>query len=115
MTSWEPPGKTSSAGWKISRTRPPRSPARSNARATPSSTVRCRSWPQAWDTSGNVEENGSPVASRMGSASMSARSPTSRSPDPTSAMTPVPDGRTAALMPSASSMRMISAVVADSR
>ena len=49
-----PPGMTSSAGWKISRTRPGSASATSaSARPAPSRAVACTSWPQACATPGD--------------------------------------------------------------
>ena len=74
----------SSAGWKISRTRPGSSPllgelGQRPGRA-PSSTVVCTSWPQAWQTPSTVDRYGTSLVSGSGSASRSARSATTRSP-----------------------------------
>ena len=96
-----PPGCTSSAGWKISRTRPGSAGARASARPAPSSIAVCASCPQACMTFVTVEANGSPVASCSGRASMSARSATQRSPWPTSQTRPVPPGRVRGSRPAA--------------
>jgi hypothetical protein len=49
-------GMSSSAGWKTSRTVPPRrSAAAARASPAPSTAVVCTSWPQAWQTPGTVE------------------------------------------------------------
>ena len=60
MASSAPPGTDSSAGWKISRTRPgSRSWRRSaSASAAPSTIAVCASWPQAWQTPGTVDAYG---------------------------------------------------------
>ena len=63
-----PPGMSSSAGWKISRTP---SPARASAsawvaraRPAPRSAVVCRSWPQAWRRRRWCDAQGRPVSLR---------------------------------------------------
>jgi len=56
-TSSAPPA-ASSAGWKMSLTRPGSTPVAACSarnRPAPSSTVVCTSWPQAWQTFGTVE------------------------------------------------------------
>ncbi len=75
-----PPGCTSSAGWKISRTRPGSAGAAASASPAPSSIAVCASCPQACITPFTVEAKGSPVSSCMGSASRSARSATHGAP-----------------------------------
>ena len=56
MTSIEPPGRHSSAGWNTSRTLPgSRSACWARASPAPSRMVVCTSWPQAWQTPGTVE------------------------------------------------------------
>ena len=79
-TSIAPPGCTSSAGWKISRTRPGSPGADASASPAPSSIAVCASCPQACMTPWTVEAKGRPVSSVSGSASMSARNATHRSP-----------------------------------
>ncbi len=72
-TSCAPPGMTSSAGWKISRTRPG-SPSRRaisrSARPAPTTIAVCTSWPQAWQTpgsaSGRPRPSGPRAAARRG-------------------------------------------------
>ena len=61
MTSSEPQGRISSAGWKISRTRPsssPRSASWASSMPTPSRTEVCTSCPQAWQTPSTVDRYG---------------------------------------------------------
>ena len=106
-----PPGCTSSAGWKISRTRPGSAGALASARPAPSTIAVWASCPHACMTFGTVEANGSPVASCSGRASMSARSATQRRPWPTSQTRPVPSGRVRGSRPAADSSRPIIAVV----
>ena len=96
-----PPGCTSSAGWKISRTRPGSAGALASARPAPSTIAVWASCPQACMTFGTVEANGSPVASCSGRASMSARSATQRRPWPTSQTRPVPSGSVRGSRPAA--------------
>ncbi len=82
----------SSEGWKISRTEPCSCVFTSQSiRTAPSSMAMWPSCPQACMTPRCREENGSPVSSAIGSASMSARRATRRpgSPPAMSAMTPV--------------------------
>ncbi len=114
ITSRAPPGMTSSAGWKISRTRPVRPPHRCRASAAPSTAVVCTSCPQACMMPGTVEANGSPVSSSSGSASMSARRAMTGSPVPISATTPVPLGSRPALIPASVSTSRMAALVATS-
>ena len=88
-----PPGMTSSAGWKSSRTRPasaPRALASASARPAPTSPAVCTSCPHACATPGTVLRHGSVTRSSTGRASRSARSATSREPLPISAITPPP-------------------------
>ena len=106
-----PPGCTSSAGWKTSRTRPGSVGALASASPAPSSIAVCASWPQACITFGVAEANGSPVDSCSGRASMSARRATQRLPRPTSHTRPVPPGRVRGSRPAAVSRRPIRAVV----
>ena len=74
MASIAPPGISSSAAWKISRTPTGSSGTDASASAVPSSTAVCASWPQACATLGTTEAYGAPVRSAIGNASMSARS-----------------------------------------
>ena len=106
-----PPGWISSAGWKISRTRPGSDGAVASARPAPSSIAVCASCPQACMTFGTVDANGRPVASCSGRASMSARSATQRLPRPTSQTSPVPPGRVRGSRPAAVSRCATNAVV----
>ena len=115
-TSCAPPGMTSSAGWKISRTAMPRSRQASSwaasARPAPSSAAMWTSCPQAWQMPSWTEAHGRPLRSSTGSASRSARRATryAASCGPRSATRPVPgSGRTR--MPAASSRRATSVVV----
>ncbi len=94
MTSSAPPGWTSSAGWKTSRTRPgSRSATEASARPAPSSTEVCASCPHMCATPGTCETHGTSVCSCSGRASMSARSATVRGPEPMSQISPVPGSR----------------------
>ena len=106
-----PPGCISSAGWKISRTRPGRSGAAASASPAPSSIAVCASCPQACMTPSTVDANGRPVSSCSGSASRSARRATQRSPKPTSQTSPAPPGRVRGSSPAAISAAATSAVV----
>src|SRR4051812_30398311 len=86
-----PPGMVSSAGCSTSRMRPPSIPLRCSsviACAAPSRQATWASWPQACATPSTVLTQGSAVSSATGSASMSARSATVRSPSPSSATRP---------------------------
>jgi hypothetical protein len=69
------PPPFSSAGWKISATLPAKFRVSARYFAAPSSIVVCPSWPQACILPGVVEACAAPVASMIGSASISARSP----------------------------------------
>src|SRR4051812_16813521 len=86
-----PPGMISSAGWKISRTRPgSRSATPARARPAPSRAAACTSWPHACATPWTVLAQGSSVWSSTGRASRSARSATSGpSPEPMSTIRPL--------------------------
>ena len=116
-TSRDPPGVSSSAGWKISRTeRCRRSWRRSSerTRAVPSSAAVCASWPQAWQIPARCDRYGTSLTSCSGSASMSARKPRAGcSPvvPSTSQMTPVPLDSTRGSRPAALSRSPIAAVV----
>ena len=74
IASIAPPGISSSAAWKISRTPTGSSGTDASASAAPSRIAVCASWPQACATLGIVDVYGAPVRSAIGSASMSARS-----------------------------------------
>ena len=92
---------TSSAGWKINRTRPGK-PRRGgiSALAAPSTVVRCRSCPHAWLTPGTVEAKGQ--VGVLGQRQRVDVGPQRRSPappHPTSATTPVPVGSSSAAIP----------------
>src|SRR5207247_7891562 len=104
------PFPVSSAGWSTTTTSPA---AGSLARrwATPTVHAACTSWPQACITPGRCDANGSPVASVIGSASMSPRTattgadgsrPRKRATTPVSAMRSSAAGRS---WPSASYSR----------
>ena len=84
-----PPPPPSSAGWKMNFTVPPsRSLIPDSAWAAPTSMLVCPSWPQACILPSVSEAKGRPVSSRIGSASMSARSATvGPSPSPSSVAT----------------------------
>ena len=69
------PPAPSSPGWKISATVPAKLRVRARYCAAPSSIVVWPSWPQACIRPGLVLAWPAPVASRIGSASMSALSP----------------------------------------
>ena len=116
-TSSAPHG-TSSAGWKISLTRPGSAPAadiRARTSPVPSSTVVCTSCPQAWQALATVDRYGTFFSSLIGSASMSARRPTTGSvPAPMSTSRPVPLGSTTGRRPAASSLSLIRRVVRNS-
>ena len=73
-----PPPPPSSAGWKITTAVPSKLRVSARYWAAPSSIAVCPSCPQACILPGTVEAKGSPVASVIGSASMSARSPITR-------------------------------------
>ena len=76
-TSMRAPWEHSSAGWNTRRTSPARrSRLAWSTVAAPRSMAAWQSWPQACMRPGESEENGSPVSSATGSASMSARSST---------------------------------------
>ncbi len=108
-----PPGITSSAGWKMSRTPPGSSPCSctsASASAAPTRAVVCTSWPQAWATPAVRLAQGSSVTSWTGSASMSARSATIRSLSPRSATKPV-SGSRRTRQPACSTLAAASAVV----
>ena len=72
------PPPPSSAGWNTRCTVPVQDVSRCSSAAAPSSDVVWPSWPQACITPGLVEAWARPVVSLIGSASMSARSPTLR-------------------------------------
>jgi hypothetical protein len=115
ITSCAPPGMTSSAGWKMQRTRPwGRSGASTRASAAPSRIVVCASCPQAWHIPGTVERYGTALASGSGSASRSARSATTRGPVPTSHHRPLPPGSTFGDRPAADRRSISSRVVSCS-
>ena len=107
-TSSAPPG-TSSAGWKISRTRPCSRPAaarRARNTPAPSRIVVCTSCPHAWQAFGTVERYGTFFSSPIGSASRSARSAITgpvADGSPMSTTSPVPLGRVTGRRPAAAS------------
>ena len=105
-----PPGMISSAGWKISRTRPgSESATAARDSPAPSRAAACTSWPQACATPVTVLAQGSSVRSSTGSASRSARrATTGPSPDPMSTTSPL-RGSGTGLSP-ASSRRLASSV-----
>ena len=74
------PPKPSSAGWKMKTAVPSKLRLAARYFAAPSSIVVCPSWPQACILPAWVEAWGRPVASWIGSASMSARRPMRRLP-----------------------------------
>jgi hypothetical protein len=115
ITSSAPPGMTSSAGWNTSRTRPGSSGADASASPAAMSMVVWASWPQACAAPGTPDAYGSPVSSVSGSASMSARSATQRSPVPTSQVSPVPLSKILGRSPAADNSPATSSVVANSR
>ena len=86
------PPKPSSAGWKMKWTRPRKSRFAAKCLAAPSSIVVWPSWPQACITPSARERCAKVFRSWMGSASMSARSPTARVSLPrlSTPTTPVP-------------------------
>ena len=91
-----PPGMISSAGWKISRTRPGSSAATDcSARPAPTRPAVCTSCPHACATPSMLLRQGSGMRSSTGSASRSARRPiTGPGFSPMSTSTPVlPSGR----------------------
>lgn len=122
IASAAPPGSTSSAGWKISRTGRRSRPSRyssARTRAAPSTTVVCTSWPQACARSGTVDRYAQSIlVSGMGSASMSARSaitePVTGSTSPMSQIRPVPPPSTRGRRPAFSRRALIAAVVRNS-
>ena len=77
MISSAPPGMASSAGWKKIRTAAFACSRYGVTAAAPSAAPKtadvCTSCPHAWQTSGEMEAKSSPVRSRTGRASMSAR------------------------------------------
>ena len=76
------PPRPSSAGWKMKLTVPLKLRVSARYFAAPSSMVVWPSWPQACIRPGFWLAYGRPVASWIGSASISARSPTEASPLP---------------------------------
>ena len=76
-----------------------------SASPAPSTIAVCTSCPQACRRPRTVDANGRSVASCSGSASMSARSATQRSPRPTSQTRPVPPGRVRGSRPAARQQR----------
>ena len=115
IVSIAPPGISSSAGWKISRSPRGSSGAPASARAVPSRIAVCASWPQACAALGIVEAYGAPVRSAIGNASMSARNATRGSwSGPKSQVSPVPPGSTLGLSPASTNRSATNCVVAYS-
>lgn len=121
MASAAPPGSTSSAGWKISRTGRGSRPFFSSSASTspaPSTTAVCTSCPQACARSGTVERyEHSVFMSGMGRPSMSARRASMGRPpshSPMSHTSPVPTASTRGFSPARSSRSLIAAVVRNS-
>ena len=69
------PPPPSSAGWKASTTLPLKLRVSARYLAAPNNIEVCPSWPQACIFPGMVDAWGRPVASWIGSASISARKP----------------------------------------
>ena len=115
IASIAPPGISSSAAWKISRTPTGSSGTDASASAVPSSIAVCASWPQACATLGIVEAYGAPVRSAIGSASISARNAI-RGPcsGPKSQVSPVPPGSTFGFSPASANRSATNCVVANS-
>src|SRR6202451_109991 len=90
------PAPPSSAGWKITTAVPAKLRVSARYLAAPKSIAVWPSWPQACILPGTVDWYGRPVSSSSGSASMSARSPTTLPPalrprmTPTTPVGPVP-------------------------
>ena len=101
------PPTPSSAGWKMKLTVPLKLRVSARYFAAPSSIVVWPSWPQACIRPGFWLAYGNPVASRIGSASMSARSPTEAWPLPlrNTPTTPVLPTPRCTSMPHSSSFR----------
>ena len=115
IASIAPPGMSSSAAWKISRTPTGSSGTAASAVAAPSSIAVWASCPQACATFGTVELNGAPVRSAIGSASMSARSAIRGAcSGPKSHVSPVPPGNTLGLSPASTRRSATNWVVANS-
>src|SRR5881394_3685209 len=76
LTISRPPPPPSSAGWKITTAVPEKLRVSARYLAPPSSIAVCPSCPQACILPGLMERYGRLVCSSMGSASMSARRPT---------------------------------------
>jgi hypothetical protein len=110
-----PPGISSSAGWKISRSAIGSSGTPANANAVPSRIAVCASWPQACAALGIVDSYGAPVRSAIGNASMSARNAIRGScSGPKSQVSPVPPGSTFGLSPASTNRSATNCVVAYS-
>ena len=115
MASSAPPGISSSAAWKISRTPTGSSGTDASAVAAPSTIAVCASCPQAWATPGSVEEYGAPVRSVIGSASISARSAIRGAySGPKSQISPVPPGSAFGFRPASTNRSATYWVVANS-